>query len=154
MNYACSHCKSENIQRLSAVYQAGVSQISTTSSGVGIGVGGGGLGIGVGSATTSGTSQTEASRRAAPPAKKRFRKPLLKMLGVYLLSFVILVSIFPPDATAGGVMAWLLQLSWIGASIWWIYSARKFNAQRWPLLLQQWQNTYLCNRCNQTSIIG
>lgn len=70
MELACPSCKSDNTQRLAVIYEGGLSDINTKSKGTAIGFGRGGIGVGVGGSKTTGTSQTAASQRAAPPQKK------------------------------------------------------------------------------------
>ena len=88
MEFACTTCKSDNIQRLAVVYEGGLSNIRTQSTGVGVGMGRGGLGSALMSTSTRGTAQTEASKRAAPPRKKPVFGPLLALF----LLFVALKS--------------------------------------------------------------
>lgn len=71
MSHACPSCKDENTQRLSLVYESGLSDVNTHSRGVGVGIGGGGIGVGVGGA------RHEALHKPNFPKKPR---PLTKNL--------------------------------------------------------------------------
>ena len=69
--YSCPTCGSQNTQRLSTAYMSGVSQFSAVTSGVGW------AGAPVfGSGWTSGTSQTQLSKIAAPPTEKLSERSL------------------------------------------------------------------------------
>lgn len=147
MDFLCPSCKSDNIQRLSAVYECGLSDINTKSKGTGIGIGRGGIGIGVGASKTTGTSQTAASLRAAPPAKKRYLKPLLAIFGVFML-----VTLFVGAKST--IVEYLLIIGWLAASAGWVYYAFQYNAKTWPPLKATWDNSFLCNRCNDMFCLG
>lgn len=135
----CPSCSSEATQKLSLVYEGGYSDINTTSSSVGLGLAGGRLGVGAGKTRTTGVSQTAASQKAAPPAKKAYVKPLLWIFGGFILA-----SVFVPKATI------LWNLLWIGGSIAWIVHAYRYNAGIWPNLKSIWDRSFVCNRCSHT----
>jgi len=138
--YVCTSCSSENIQRLSVIYQGGISDINTKSSGTGIGFGRGGIGIGFGRKRTKGTSQTAASLRAAPPPKKAFLKPLA---GIFVCAFILMLF-----AEGTKFLVALVYLLWAGGSVAWVVFAINYNKKTWPPLMRVWENSYLCNRCN------
>ncbi len=142
MDFACPSCKSANIQRLAVVYESGLSNINTKSRATGIGIGIDGLGVGAGGSKTTGTSQTAASQRAAPPAKKRYLKPLLLIFG----GFVIL-SLFMGGKNA--IITGTVNIGYLLASVGWIVHAFQYNANVWPPLKATWDNSFLCNRCNE-----
>jgi hypothetical protein len=141
MDYACPCCKSENIQRLSAVYEGGLSDVNTSTKGTGIGIGRGGIGVGIGTSKTTGTSQTAASLRAAPPAKKPYLKPLLAIAAAFIVISII-------ASAKGNVAAALIKVAWLCASAGWVYHAFQYNTKVWPPLKAAWDDSYLCNRCN------
>lgn len=145
MEYACPSCKSDNIQRLAVIYEGGLSDIDTKTRGSAIGFGRGGIGVGVGSSKTKGTSQTAASQRAAPPAKKRYVKPLLMILGASML-----LAMFAGDSK---LMQDVASLGWLAASAGWVVYAFQYNAKTWPPLKAAWEKSYLCNRCNEMFVI-
>lgn len=141
MDFICPSCKSDNIQRLSVIYEGGISDINTKSKGTAIGFGSGGIGVGVGANRTTGTSQTATSRRAAPPVTKSYLKPLLVIFGVYML-----VAIF---TGSNEIFRTLLGIGWLAASAGWVYYAFQYNSKTWSPLKAAWDNSYLCNRCNE-----
>jgi hypothetical protein len=142
MDLSCPSCKSESTQKLALMYEQGLSDIDTSSKSVGIGIGGGGLGLGGAKSRTKGVSQTAASQRAAPPAKKRYVKPLLWIFG----AFVVMQLFTRPGPVLGAVLSFL----WIAASVAWIFIAYTFNAKTWPTIKAAWDNTFMCNRCSHT----
>ena len=142
MKYECPSCHSENIQKLSIVYESGISDINTTSKGTAVGIGSGGLGIGVGAKETKGTSQTAASQRAAPPLKMKYLKPI----GFILVLFII-VSIFID--THSNIIKSILSYGFMASSIAWIYYAFQYNKKTWPPLKITWDRSFLCNRCSK-----
>jgi hypothetical protein len=142
MDFSCPSCQSDNTQRLSVIYEGGLSNINTKSKGTAIGFGSGGIGVGVGGSKTSGTAQTAASQRAAPPAKKPYLKPLLVIFGAFMLISLIIGS-------KNTIVTVALDVLWIAASAGWIYSAYQYNANKWPPLKATWDSSYLCNRCNE-----
>jgi F0F1-type ATP synthase membrane subunit c/vacuolar-type H+-ATPase subunit K len=137
MEFNCPKCQSDNIQRLSVIFEGGLSDINTKTHGTGVGVGRGGLGVGFGSAKTSGTAQTAASKRASPPAKKEYLKPIF---GIFVLCVLVTLVGLPQE---------LFIFTWLAISGWWAYTANKYNSETWPPLFETWSNSYLCNRCNE-----
>lgn len=146
MNFSCTSCKSDNVQRLSVIYEGGLSDVNTKSKGTAIGFGRGGIGVGVGASKTTGTSQTAASQRAAPPPKKRFLKPLAWIFVPFLIMTVVVGKSYVGEI--------ILNVAWLAASLGWIIHAFQYNAKKWPLLKATWDNSYLCNRCNEISVVG
>lgn len=145
MEYVCTSCKSDNIQRLSVIYEGGLSDINTKSKATGIGFGRGGIGIGFGASKTKGTAQTASSQRAAPPNKKTYFKPLLLIL---VASWVLMV--FLGNSTFATIID---DIFLVGAAAGWIYYAYQYNSNQWPKLKAIWDHSYLCNRCNVVSHI-
>lgn len=147
MDLNCPKCKSENTQRLSTAFESGLSHTNSVSKGVGIGIGPDGIGVGVGAASTAGVAQTVASQRAAPPAKMTYLKPLV---GIFVLSLIVVLI-------AGVVwkpLGFFGQLFWVVGSGFYVYRAYQFNANTWPVLLKEWQNTFLCNRCSHVFLVS
>ncbi|SKA19131.1 hypothetical protein SAMN02745119_03064 [Trichlorobacter thiogenes] len=144
MDYVCPACKSENIQRLSVIYEAGLSEINTTSSTSGIGGSCGSFGGGVASTSTTGISQTAASQRATPPEKQSYLKPLL---AIYILHIV--AQVFGPKFWGGH----LFTYAWMAVSVLWVCFAFQYNKKTWPPLKAAWDDSYMCNRCNKIFVL-
>lgn len=137
----CPSCKSDATQKLSLVFENGISDVNTTSRSVGIGVGRGGLAVGGGKTKTQGTSQTAASQKAAPPAKKPYLKPLL-----YIFGAMVIASLF----LKGPILSPIVTLAWIGGSIAYVVITRKYNSEIWPAQYAQWDRSFVCTRCSHT----
>lgn len=146
MSHACPSCKDENTQRLSLAYESGLSDVNTRSSGVGVGIGRGGIGVGVGGSKTKGTSQTELSKKAAPPNKKSYWR-------IVKIWFVCVIVV---ELMASGAHSELLKtvigLAALSALFYFCYQAYKFNSSEWPMLAKSWQETFMCSRCGHNFI--
>lgn len=140
MEFVCPFCKSDNIQRLSVIYEGGLSDFESETKGTAVGLLRGGISLGAGRGKTKGVSQTVASRRAAPPDKLTYAKPLFV---IFVMLFI--VSLFIKVE----VMKYAASIIWIIASAGWIYYAYKHNSKTWPTLQATWEKSYLCNRCNE-----
>jgi len=130
----CPTCNSNNIQKLSLVFENGLSHIDTrtSGSGVGVGVGGGGVGVGLGfgGGRTRGTQMTATAAKAAPPQKRRY--------GWFVFFAVICFFIGESAHT------WLLGTLLFG---WLAFSAAKYNRTQFPILFRTWDEAYMCTRC-------
>jgi hypothetical protein len=144
MDYCCPKCKSENIQRLSVIYEGGLSVINMESRGSGVGYAGAGAGVAAGVSRTTGTSQTTASQRAAPPTRKTYVKPILAILVVGWISSA------PFTGFAGDLVG---ALTWIAVGGWGFY-VFQYNSKRWPPLKAVWDSSFLCSRCHEVFVLG
>jgi len=133
----CTTCQSDNVQKLSLVYEQGTQNIRTSShtTGGGVGFGRGGLGVGGGSATTTttGRSQSIAAQRAAPPDKKKIGIPFT-IAGAGLAIALIW----------GAIPIFLIALA-VGGFLFWKFS--QYNKNVYPPLYAEWQRSWLCNKC-------
>lgn len=129
----CPQCKSDNVQKLSVIYDAGTHKINTTSSTFGSGVGNrGGFGIGTATTRTQGTSQTKAAEKAAPPKKKNYMwAAIIIAVGLFLsiesIAFILVLPI-------GGYLA---------------YRAYTYNSVNYPPLFSAWEKQWMCNKCGE-----
>lgn len=143
----CPNCSSENIQKLSFVYESGLSHIETRTrgSGVGVGFGGGGLGVGVGvgGGRTKGTQISATAAKAAPPQRK---KVVAAFIIALIGAFMLLGSLQHPG---GGT---ILALGVAAIAGWVFYSNSQFNAHTFPVLWQRWDASYMCNRCGSIGV--
>ncbi len=154
VQYSCPACGSENTQRLSTAYMAGLSQFSAVTSGFGWAGGPAG-----GSGWTEGTSQTQLSLFAAPPTKRSYWpgvgliaiSPLLSALvaeGIRRISGRVQVTFHFEDlATASFfVLAIVACLLLVGTF--------RYNRRTWPMLLLRWNMSFTCSRCGRVFIPG
>ena len=168
----CQACHSTHLQRLSLVYDSGLSDVAAHSLGV----------VGGGFQVHRGTSQSRLSRVAAPPKKQSyFRVVLLWFVSCWILSAALSLTwpqVFgrvprtpvsgAPTAHRGSVTsppkfpapggdktiehAWALcLLLWLAV---WVWRVRRFNSQVYPAALQKWRSSFMCLRCGVISEIG
>lgn len=141
----CSQCGSPDIQKLSLVYENGLSHISqvTNTAGSIMGVGmARGLGVGAGVTAsrgrTSGTQITHTALRAAPPQpKKSFAAFWMVVCG---LAAIIVF------ANGGYAVGLVLSLFAVGAGMT-LRKVKAYNDNEYPRLFAYWNGCYLCLRC-------
>lgn len=130
----CQSCNSENTQRLQVAYEYGTQDISTQSTTTGIGLSRGGLGVGGAVTSTSGQSQSILAQKAAPPAKKPYKWPVIALI----------VGLLALAQGSEGVVAGLL---FSGVGGYFLYSRYTYNSQVWPDLHQHWTTGWVCHKC-------
>jgi hypothetical protein len=138
MDYVCPSCKSENIQKLSVIYEGGLSNIDAKTTGV---IVGSEFASASTSSSTTGTVQTVASKKAAPPEKAGYLGPLF---GIFL-SYILGLIFFEKHK----FITSLMTIAWIIASVGWVCYAFQHNTKTWPKLKETWDKSFLCNRCNE-----
>ena len=126
----CADCRSDDIRKVSLLYESGLSYIDTRSSGVGVGAGIGGVGVGVGRGRNRGTQTTALSMKLAPPQKCEYGKELVGAI----LCFMFAVSY------------WWLVIIGI-ALIVPVYQRIQWNRLRYPYELEMWRQRFMCQRC-------
>lgn len=146
LDLSCPSCKSDITQRLSVVYEHGISDVKTSTRSTGIGFGRGGIGLGLGRSKTKGTSQSAMSLKASPPPKKRYLKPLGYIFLAYLFSSFVFGR--------GEIAKDIVLLLWAVGSISWTVFAFNYNTKSWPPLKSIWDDSFICNRCNHMFHIG
>lgn len=135
----CEACKSENIQKLSLVYEGGLTQLKGSQTGIGFGIGGDGGAIGIGSSKLKGTNQSVLSKKAAPPSRKKpFKVGFFYLLGAWL------VYQFAP-----GNLAIVLLLIAGGAIH--VFANVRYNRRVFPGLFRTWDASFLCLKCGMIS---
>lgn len=148
----CPKCNSEDAVKLSLVHAAGLSDVKTRSRGLGIALSDGGLLLGFGRSRAAGTSQTQLSKLAAPPHKKRYRHVILAWL-IGLLMAGPLIDVFTasaanPDAMlrhdfqifayiSTAIVALVLVALW------------SFNRTIFPRRRDLWNRSFMCRRCGE-----
>jgi hypothetical protein len=145
-SYSCPTCGSQNTQRLSTAYMSGLSQFSAVTSGIGWA-----RAPVIGRGWTIGTSQTQLSQVAAPPAKRNYSRGLLLLLFGPIIGgapFAILEHLHGPSNTFDLLAVSLVILLEIGA-VTSLLRAVAYNKYDWPELLEQWRSCLMCLRCGQ-----
>ena len=144
VQYSCPGCGSENTQRLSTVYMAGVSQFSAVTNGFGWAGGFAG-----GSGRTEGTCQTGLSQISAPPYKRCYRGGLLLLFFgpvIGALPFAIMEHLNGKahvHEILAGISVILLEI----CAIFLLVRAALYNRTTWPTRIREWQITWICLRC-------
>ena len=146
VNYKCPTCGSEQVQRVSVVYESGTT--STRGRGLGVAIAGDDL-IPVGTSTRS-TSQTQLAARLVPP-KKQGAGYILSAVAITLGGVVF--GLIP--AAAGGVIgiaigSCLALGGFAGGLVYAATESKKvsaYNSQVWEKQYQQWQRRWLCHKC-------
>jgi hypothetical protein len=136
--YACPKCGSEDTKKLSVIWRDGVQAINTGTVGVAVGLD---RSVAIAGARTQGTAQNASSMIAAPPKKQEQKGigaavvfTLVALFGLLLFSWGgLLIAVI-----AGGV---------VYASIKSYRAKVEFNRTQHPLLMQQWESSYRCGRC-------
>ncbi len=153
-SFHCPNCGSADTQKSSLAYENGLSDINTRSTTLGLFSGRGGLGLGAGRTKTKGSAQTKLSQKTAPPAKKRYVKPLIFIiLAPTLLNLILhLLPINIPNNIGNGLMTfenWAIPLACVA----WIYVARSYNTKQWPSLKSIWDKAFICLRCDNQFVM-
>jgi hypothetical protein len=148
----CPKCKSDDTIKLSLVHAAGLSDVETRSRGHAWAVGDGGLLLGFGSSRATGASQTQLSKLAAPPRKKRYRHVILAWLfGLAIGTWLILVISAPNGALDPRILS---QFHWFAyafsAAIVLILAVLwRFNHMILPRRRELWNRSFMCRRCGE-----
>ena len=132
----CPGCAGEQFRKLSLIYAAGVSHVSTTTGGVGLSLGGA---IGLGRAVTEGSHVTELARQAAPPEPMS----VTLMAGVTALVGLLLGLGFG-SVWAGLVL--VVPVLFGGATAYWVM---KYNREVFVPAYSRWERTFMCERCGE-----
>jgi hypothetical protein len=140
----CQSCGNENVQRLSVVYEGGMSEINAKESGMGVGLGSGGVGIGLGSSRIKGNNQSLLSKKAAPPDKKKtFKHFLIWGIGLFIVPAVF-VSVFDWNSS---LAQFLVVVSYLALAGLHLYSNFQYNRRIYPGLRARWDASFLCHKC-------
>jgi hypothetical protein len=149
----CGICESDNVQKLSVIYQNGTSKttgnIHSSHTGGGLGLGSGGFGgfggIGSSNSRVSTTTSSDLAMRCAPPEKYNFKAP-------GLMALFAAAAIFLFDGLARMEMTGIASLAIIGAiggAVYLGYTGVKFNREKYPVLMQAWSKKWHCNKCGE-----
>jgi hypothetical protein len=139
-NLACTKCGTEEVRRLSLIYEEGLAIINTRSQSSGAAFGGGGASFGSASTHTTGTQQTALSKKAAPPTK---RHTILWGIAAGILGMIALSGLTSPSF---GLLIWA-GLAAFAARM--TLQAKAYNAMVFPDAHARWQRSFMCNRCGE-----
>ncbi len=149
-DYSCPECGSDKIVGLPVLYASGTSRTELLSAYVG-------TKENYGVIPTFGTTQTLAAKQLAPPSKKRSQFVGFSILGLMLMLLfpMLAVIVFHDQPQWAGMDSFFtlgfaavvgLLVGIIGA-IWSRKSALAYNETVWRPLYQEWQASFLCERC-------
>lgn len=139
MSLDCPGCGSDNVRRLSLVYEDGLHALGGNARGAAVALGARGLGVQLGRSTAQGTIQTASSATAAPPVKTSYRPSLLLMF--------IAVALVGPVLSSSALALALFLLGGVLLGL-----AVRYNRTIWPSELHRWRATYRCQRCGRSFI--
>lgn len=136
-NLACPKCNSETTQKLSAIVDSGTSHSQSVSVGSYGGTVGGSAQFGTTNSTTNTTTRTALAQKLAAPKKKA---TILLLVGLGFLA-LITWGLF-------GKFLGLIPAAGIGYFAWLKYQKNcAYNAEVLPGLLDTWNRSYYCHRC-------
>lgn len=138
MTLACPKCGSSNAQSLSLVHKEGLSSVAAKTRSFGLGVAEWHVGIDKVFGKEAGVIQTELSKRAAPPMPRKWFG-LLCVAAISGLVFVNSVAKANSISLASSIVA-------VGCG-WMALRAIRFNSATFPIMLANWEQSYLCKRC-------
>jgi len=115
----CSQCSSDDIRKLSLVYEHGLTLVGASS-----------VGSGIGNVRGRSLNVSAASARAAPPAQRGIGWALM-----FAVVSLLLALAFP---------MWWLGVIIFGAVV---VSSVAWNSKEWPKLYARWDQLYMCQRC-------
>ncbi len=160
LHTTCPQCGDANTQPSHAVYNAGTSNIATTTRASGIAISGGNQFTPmIGSSSTSGVQQTQMAAQCSPPAQHvpgqaigiGIILSLAAGIVLWVLCFGFTMGQFL-KGTLGHVWGWL---AFLGPGIllmkWQLGRARrmqKYNRDEWPTLHAAWQRKWICHKCH------
>lgn len=153
----CSVCHSTNFVKVSLAYEQGLSADEGQSRSGGLLVGTGGVGLWGGRTTSTGTSQTRLSARLSPPTKWSYWTTLKVWLaGLLLLCFV--GGALTPD-NVHKAKEFIREFSWaldayVGALLFFGWLVWRYNRRIFPLKRRNWDRSFLCRRCGNTTAVG
>lgn len=134
----CPQCKSDNVQKLSIIYESGTHQINTTSHTIGGGIGSTSGGVGTANTHTTGQSQSLLAQKSAPPKKKSLGLAILVL-------FVGVIFLFM--AMGGSNSSSKVFIASIPVSLFLGFRAFKYNREVYPGEYQNWLKMWHCHKC-------
>lgn len=145
--YLCPKCKSEDVKKVSLMYETEVQDTKTRTLGGGVAAGGSGIqGVGVGIASSKGTIKSLLGERIAPPQKKD--KDLWKFCGIIM--FVIAFIAFASHPTALTMILIVLACAIVIIPL--ALYQRKMSRE-YDEAFREWNLNWVCNRCGNVFVI-
>ena len=109
-----------------------------------------------------GTSQTQSAQLAAPPRRKSNAGPLLRwafpLCFCFFWGISVLSTILQHQTTAkteiADVLLLLLGAVFLGGLMRSLRQITRYNREVFPQLLRDWENTYICQKCGNSTLIS
>lgn len=132
--FVCPNCHSDNIQKCSMIFKNGTSnrQISVD------------MGGDIKTQDSGIVDSTILAQEVAPPAKKETK------WGAMVFLVIVAVLLLYGGLVIGGVIAGVLAAGSFFSS----QEAEKFNNEEYPILYNQWLNTYICHHCGHRFVLN
>jgi len=138
--------------KLSLVYAAGISGVAARSRGRGIALAENGIALSFSGAETKGTFQTQLSRIASPPHKKRYRQFVLGwILGFAFSGYIVLLLKSAEPSHAAHLHQQFAWFSWIycGFLVGRLWALWRYNHRSYPQRYREWDRSFMCRRCGK-----
>jgi hypothetical protein len=144
MAIECTACRSDNAQKMSLVYEAGISTLDGRATSTGIGLAYGGLGAGVSRSKVKGIQQTALSKKAEPPLKRRLvRNTILYFVGFSFIPALV-ISMFQINNQA---LQTVVGVGYLAFAAFHVYNNYLYNKTVYPPLYKTWDQQYMCLKC-------
>jgi hypothetical protein len=150
IGWECPDCHSTDLVRLSLIYATGVAAITGVTRGRALGIGENGISVNYGKLKTSGTLQTELSRIANPPRRKKYRYLIATWIfGLYLAAIIA-------GAMQSGAPSHVARIHQQFDAFVWVYSTAIFvvltflwhhNHGLYAQRYRPWTRSSMCRRC-------
>lgn len=146
----CGACGSDDVRKVSLVYEMYTAQSDSETTATGIGAGTGGLAVGGVSATTHGIQQSELARRLEPPQKRDEGSVL--GTGIGALTVLIVLGIVVTDSislsgTIAAIVIGVLVFVALSTGPFQNHENVRWNAKVYPRELEAWSRSVVCMRC-------
>lgn len=148
MALTCPGCGTEDIRKVSLIYENGVQKTRSKTL-----FGGGLLGLlgpmlGLGAAVTRGTNKTLTAERLGPPQKMHpVLSAVIVFLGMLFFAFPVVILIGASISRAvEGIFGMIFTVALFGLPIWIFIHGMHYNSQ-YPELLEKWNGLFMCERC-------
>jgi hypothetical protein len=154
----CPNCSSDQIQRISAIYEAGTSVVETTTTGGGVAFSKDGMAPILAASSSTGTQQTKLAARATPPARRPVGKAIVAAIVASPILAVVLTLatgfacglVGASGETIGavtGIVSWGALATFSVGFVAMAVVDYKFNREEWPVLREEWERKWFCHRC-------
>ena len=154
MDLHCPNCNSTDLQKVSLVYQEGLSRVNAHTRIRGVVVGSEGPDLVVGRATTKGTQQTDISKALTPPKKwsygKLFGWSLLVFLSVGWIVFYV-NAITKNSSSVSSTPLTIYSVVSTGVFVLVVVLFWKHNLSTYPRQYAEWDRSFICERCGIVS---